>query len=62
MTDISDKDYCLARIRQKLKEDGVKLWEAPFYVNNQTSDSSFEVRFDHFYFYINNKNLERLLC
>ena len=43
MTALSNQEYHLARIRQKLKEDGVKLWESPYYVDNKTVDSLLEV-------------------
>jgi len=42
MTALSNQEYHLARIRQKLKEDGVKLWESPYYVDNKTVDSLLE--------------------
>lgn len=42
MSALSNEDYHLARIRQKLKDDGVKLWEAPYYVDNQTNESLFQ--------------------
>ena len=35
MASVSNEDYCLARVRQKLRDDGVKLWIAPYFDNNQ---------------------------
>lgn len=55
MASLSDKDFFLARIRQKLKEDGVKLWEAPYYVDNQTNDSLFQVNVYLFHYMIKNE-------
>lgn len=31
-----NEDHYLARIRQKLQEDGVKLWISPYYIENKT--------------------------
>ena len=31
------EDYLLARIRQKLQEDGVKLWLAPYFDTSSTA-------------------------
>ena len=55
MSALSNEDYYLARIRQKLKDDGVKLWEAPYYVDNQTNESLFQVSF--YYFQLLNRNI-----
>ena len=55
MSALSNEDYHLARIRQKLKDDGVKLWEAPYYVDNQTNESLFQVSF--YYFQLLNRNI-----
>ncbi|EFX82641.1 hypothetical protein DAPPUDRAFT_223703 [Daphnia pulex] len=32
-----NKEHYLARIRQKLQEDGVKLWISPYFVDNKTN-------------------------
>jgi hypothetical protein len=39
-----NKEHYLARIRQKLQEDGVKLWISPYFVDNKTNVENLQVK------------------
>lgn len=38
-----NEEYELARVRQKLQEDGVKLWTSPYYVDNALVEEKLKV-------------------
>ena len=39
-----NEEHYLARIRQKLQEDGVKLWIPPYFLENNTVLEKLEVK------------------
>ena len=38
-----NEEHSLARIRQKLQEDQVKLWTSPYFVDNTTVEEKLQV-------------------
>ena len=38
-----NEEHILARIRQKLQEDGVKLWTSPYFVENEAVEEKLQV-------------------